>query len=300
MHLFLRRHWLELAGAGCIVGCRATGVQAPASGRESYATFRAAHPSALLEPAPGPARFDNAPLDARLSPVQWPGPLGPMHGWLALPEGDGPFPGLVWLHGAFAASSEQFEPLGAAFPPPGFAVFVPSWRGENGNPGERELLAGELDDAVAAVRWFSERPQVDASRIFALGHSVGGALSALLALLPEVPLQETASVGGIYVPQTFARWSKTEHNGPLVRFDPNDPHEGRLRTLLGNIPDLQRPHVAYVGDDDPWFHPNVERMKDAAALSGAPFEAVYVEGDHMSSLVAGYTRYLARIREVTS
>ncbi|MGH1344714.1 MAG: alpha/beta hydrolase family protein [Nannocystales bacterium] len=220
-----------------------------------------------------------------------------MHGWLAVPEGDGPFPGLVWLHGAFAASAEQFEPLGTRFPPPGFAVFVPSWRGENGNPGERELLAGELDDAVAAVRWFAQHPQVDAARVFALGHSVGGALAALLALLPDLPLRETASVGGIYVPQTFVRWSKTEHNGPLVRFDATDPDEGRLRTLEGNVADLLRPHIAYVGRDDPWFHPNVERMKSLAVRTGAPFEATYVDGDHMSSLVAGYSMYVARLQE---
>lgn len=220
-----------------------------------------------------------------------------MHGWLSVPAGGAPSPALIWLHGAFAASAKQFEPLGDAFPPTDFAVFIPSWRGENGNPGERELLAGELDDAVAAVRWFSQRPEVDAARMVALGHSVGGALSALLALLPDLPLRETASVGGIYVPETFARWSKTKHNGPLVRFDPTDPHEGRLRTLEGNVADLVRPHIAYVGHDDPWFHPNVERMKADATASGAPFEAVYVEGDHMTSLVAGSERYLARLRK---
>ncbi len=300
MHLFRRRHWLELAGAGCIVGCRTSRTPAPKSPREPYPAFRAGHPTVLLEPAPRPAPFDNAALDARLQPVEWPGPLGPMRGWLAIPEGDGPFPGLVWLHGSFAASAEQFEPLGSAFPPRDLAVFVPSWRGENGNPGERELLAGELDDAVCAVRWFSSDPRLDASRMSALGHSVGGGLSALLALIPDLPLRESASVGGIYVPQTFARWSKTQHNGPLIRFDPSNPHEGRLRTLEGNVPDLQRPHIAYVGRDDPWFHPNVEQMKSAAARSGAPFEASYVEGDHMSSLVAGYASYLARVRGASS
>lgn len=300
MHLLRRRHWLELAAAGCIAGCRSEGTNAPDSARVSYPEFRAAHPSVLLKPAPGPAPFDNAALDTRFSPVQWAGPLGAMHGWLAVPEGSGPFPGLLWLHGAFAASAEQFEPLGTAFPPPDLAVLVPSWRGENGNPGQRELLAGELDDAAAAVRWFSARPEVEASQMFALGHSVGGGLSALLALLPDLPLRETVSVGGIYVPETFARWSKTKHNGPLVRFDASDPHEGRLRTLQGNVPDLLRPHVAYVGQDDPWFHPNIEQMKNAAALSGAPFEAAYVEGNHMTSLVAGYARTLARIREAAS
>lgn len=221
-----------------------------------------------------------------------------MHGWIHVPASSDPVAGLVWLHGAFAASATQFEPLGDTFPPPDMAVFIPSWRGENGNPGEHELLAGELDDAMAAVAWFAAQPEIDGARLVALGHSVGGALAALLALMPDVPLRETASVGGIYVPETFQRWAKTTHNGALVRFDPHDPIEGRLRTLVGNVPDLVRPHIAYVGDADRWFHPNVERMREAAKESGAPFEAEYVEGDHVSSLVEGYTRYLARAREV--
>lgn len=297
MVVLSRRQWLSLAAAGVAVGCGGAGRNTRAPARTPYPAFRRSHSSSLLRPAPGPARFDNAALDARFTPVQWPGPLGEMHGWLHMPESAGPIAGLVWLHGAFAASAAQFEPLADAFPPSDIAVFIPSWRGENGNPGERELLAGELDDALAAVLWFATQPGVDSRRLTALGHSVGGALAALLALMPDVPLQETASVGGIYVPETFARWSKTKHNGPLVRFDPTDPVEGRLRTLDGNVPDLVRPHVAYVGEDDTWFHPNVERMREAAGTSGAPFEAEYVEGDHMSSLVAGYGRYLARIRK---
>lgn len=223
-----------------------------------------------------------------------------MHGWLAVPPGAGPFPGLVWLHGAFAASAAQLELLGDTFPPPGVAVFVPSWRGENGNPGARELLAGELDDAIAAVRWFAARPEVDERRVFALGHSAGGALSALLALIPGLPLRETASVGGLYVPETFVRWSKSTANGPLVRFDPHDPAEGRLRTLVGNVQDLARPHVAYVGRDDRWFHPNAQRLLEEAQQSGAPLTVEYVEGDHMQSLVPAYARYRTRLAEVSA
>ncbi len=289
-----RRQWLGLATLGCIA-CRPTSSIAP--NRTPYARWRADNPSTFERPAPGPAAYDDAALNARLEAVTWPGPLGPMRGWIAIPDGPGPFPGLVWLHGAFAASAAQFDPLGDAFPPRDFAVFVPTWRGENGNPGARELLAGELDDAVSAVRWFAARAEVESDAVFALGHSVGGGLSALLALVPDLPLRETASVGGIYVPKTFERWSSSAHNGPLIRFDATDPDEGRLRTLVGNEADLQRPHVAYVGEEDRWFHPNVERVRIVAASVGAPFEVVYVPGDHMGSLGPAYRRHMARLRE---
>lgn len=300
MLVLSRRQWLGLTAMGAVAGCRRAERNTRAPARIPYPAFRRAHPSALVRPAPRPAPFDNAALDSRFDAVRWPGPAGQMRGWLHMPSSSGPVAGLLWLHGAFAVSAAQFEPLGAAFPPRDIAVFVPAWRGENGNPGERELLTGELDDAIAALAWFAEQPGVDGGRLAAFGHSVGGALSALLALMPDVPLRETASVGGIYVPETFARWAKTTHNGPLVRFDPHDPAEGRLRTLAGNMPDLARPHVAYVGRDDTWFHPNIERMREAAAQSGAPFQTEYVPGDHMGSLAHGYTRYLARARGVLS
>ncbi len=267
-------------------------------GRIPYARWRARNPSDLIGPAPQPAPYDNPALDRRFTPVTWPGPLGAMRGWMACPDGPGPFPGLLWLHGAFAVSAAQFEPLGDTFPPGDFVVFVPAWRGENGNPGTRELLAGELDDAVSALRWFAAHAAVDEAAVFALGHSVGGALSALLALLPDLPLRETASVGGIYVPDTFERWSKSAHNGPLIRFDAADPDEGRLRTLIGNEADLQRPHVANVGDEDRWFHANVERVRATAESLGTPFEVGYVEGDHMSSLPPAFGRHMTRLRGV--
>ena len=132
-----RRQWLGLAAAGMTAGCRSSGRQSAAPGRLPYPDFRASHRTVLQKAAPAPAPFDNAALDARFQPLAWPGPLGDMHGWLARPPGDGPFPGLVWLHGSFAASAAQLEPLGQAFPPPGVAVFIPAWRGENGNPWAR-------------------------------------------------------------------------------------------------------------------------------------------------------------------
>ena len=100
------------------------------------------------------------------------------------------------------------------------------------------------------------------------------------------------------MPETFERWSKTAHNGPLVRFDPTDPAEGRLRTLVGNLQDLARPHLAYVGTDDRWFHPNATRLLEEARRSGAPLTVEYVEGDHMRSLVPAYARILERLAEV--
>jgi dienelactone hydrolase len=180
----------------------------------------------------------------------------------------------------------------------GFAVFTPTLRGENGNAGRLELLYGEVDDAVAAAQWLAAQDGIDDQRIYAIGHSVGGAVAAMLSLRPEAQLRLTASVGGIYVPGTFARWSRMQSNAGLVRFEPTDRAEAELRTLGPNVADMVRPHVAYVGRRDTWFHANTEAVRRAAIEHGKRFEVVYVDGDHGSSLDPALQLFLERVRGI--
>ncbi len=295
---------LRALAGGILLGTlacqRGPAATAPSLDDASFEALRASHHTVLSERTPSPNRFDNTPLDQRFEAVQYPSEGRRLRGWLVVPDTPGPHPGLVWLHGSFAASAAQLEPLGDTFPPPGFAVFIPTWRGENGNPGDFELLCGELDDAVAAVRWFAARDDVDPERIVALGHSAGGALAALLSLVPGLPLRETVSVGGIYVPETFGRWADSRSNAHLVRFDPDDPLETRRRTLGPNVQDMVRPHVAYVGQDDPWFHPNVRSVAAKASRLGKSFSTRIVAGDHMSSLPAAYSEYAVQLQALRS
>lgn len=58
-------------------------------------------------------------------------------------------------------------------------------RGENGNPGHFEFFYGEAEDAVAAGRYLATLPRVDPKRIYITGHSAGGTLALLAAMLPS-------------------------------------------------------------------------------------------------------------------
>ena len=62
----------------------------------------------------------------------------------------------------------------------GFAVFASAYRGEGGSDGVIEIAAGEVDDVLEGMRWFSKQAYVDADRIGMLGSS-HGALIGLLA-----------------------------------------------------------------------------------------------------------------------
>jgi len=258
---------------------------------------RAAHPTKLRVDAPSPGRYEAGVVPEGVTEVRYRSGDLELLAWLAVPSSasaEAPVPGVVYFHGAFALGPKDVaavQPLLDA----GLAVLMPALRGENGNPGRLELLWGEVDDAVAAVRWLAARPEVDDAHVYAVGHSIGGGLAALVSLRPDAPVRLTGSVGGLYVPETFQRWSRSKENAELVRFDPFDPHEGSLRTLAPNVRDVVHPHLAYVGEEDPWFHPNAERVRAEAARWDEPVTVTMVPGDHMTCLPPALDRFLAAI-----
>lgn len=209
-----------------------------------------------------------------------------------------PVAGLVFLHGDFFLKPGDVD-LIRPFVDAGFGVFLPTLRGRNGNPGAHELLYGEVDDAAAAVRWLAKRPEVDPTRVYSFGHSLGGGTSALLALDQDIPVAITASCGGVYSPDTFRRWAagKGENTKGLVRFDVNDRDELELRVMAVHAEELAHRHIAYIGEKEKLFLENAELAKKNAERGSAPLEVVVVPGDHMSALLPALERFKKRIIE---
>jgi dienelactone hydrolase len=278
------------------VACRPGHGEPASDAHVPYAQRRAAHETELRVDAPSPGRWVDEEPPPGVQRVTYRSGELELFGWFAMPDTPPPVPAVQYHHGDFAFGADDFERC-RPFLDAGFAVFTPTLRGENGNPGRLELLYGEVDDAVAAAQWLAAQEGIDDDRIYAIGHSVGGAVAAMLSLRPEAPLSLTASVGGIYVPETFVRWSRMKSNAGLVRFDPTDRAEVELRTLGPNVADMVRPHLAYVGQQDRWFHANTEAVGRAAAVRGKAFEVVYVDGDHGSSLRPALRLFLDRVRE---
>ncbi|NJK33317.1 MAG: prolyl oligopeptidase family serine peptidase [Deltaproteobacteria bacterium] len=263
----------------------------PIEERAPYLARRSAHVTRLHERGPSPGNYGELERPPGVLEVTYPSGELQLKAWLARPIGGYRLPALVYFHGDFAFGADDFEVV-RSFVSAGFVVMTPMLRGENGNPGDFELLWGEVDDARAAIEWVAQQPEVDRSRIYAFGHSIGGGVAAMLTLYPELPLRRTGSCGGIYVPETFRRWAASEGNADLVRFDPNDPDETELRVLGPNVAWMVHPHVAYVGQDDPWFLDNGAGVRDRAWSLGKPFDLVMVEGDHMGSLAPALAAFL--------
>lgn len=120
-----------------------------------------------------------------------------LDGFLCLPDGTGPFPGVLFNHGSSGLMSSNkpgFEALARL----GYASFAAVRRGYNENPGtcwcdritapwgssemvEQLMVVFEEEcrDVLAARDWLANHPQVDAQRIALIGASFGGVVTVL-------------------------------------------------------------------------------------------------------------------------
>ena len=129
-------------------------------------------------------------------------PGWPLPATLAIPSGKGPFPGVVLVHGS--GPHDRDESVGGAKPFRDLARGLASrgivaLRYEKRTKALGERLVKErpnlgvadevVDDAVAAVALLRGTKGVDPSRVFVLGHSLGGTLA------PEIARREKAVAG---------------------------------------------------------------------------------------------------------
>ena len=107
-------------------------------------------------------------------------------GMLHLPAGAGPYPAVLMLHGFTGdktGSHRLFVHAARAFAASGMAALRFDMRGSGDSEGEFQdiTVAGELDDAQAALDWLAARADIDRARIGLLGLSLGGIIESLLA-----------------------------------------------------------------------------------------------------------------------
>jgi pimeloyl-ACP methyl ester carboxylesterase len=99
-------------------------------------------------------------------------------GTLSLPDGDGPWPAIVTLHGSSSGSRDHrlFLHLEALLVPAGFAVMRYDRRGSGASEGDFETADFGLlaSDALAAVELLAAMDEVDAGLIGFYGYSQGG------------------------------------------------------------------------------------------------------------------------------
>jgi acetyl esterase/lipase len=263
-----------LAFAGC---SNSVGGGGPKLDRP-YLEVRRAHATVLTVKQPAPEQVSRAIPPIGVEDVVYVSGDLKLRAWFALPKNPpaDAIPAIVYFHGGFALGSQDLKDC-QPFLDAGYAVLLPTLRGENENPGHFELLYGEVDDARAAIHWLAGHPRIDKGRIYTFGHSIGGGVSALISLWDDVPVVATGSSGGLYPYTIFSAWSD------IIPFDRRNPLERQLRLLLGNTADMKHSHYAYLGEDDALKEvagPAAEEVE----RSKAPLTIRMVRGDHFTSL----------------
>lgn len=125
-----------------------------------------------------------------------------VHGFVVEPEGEGPHPVMIFVHGGpHWLCEDTYFPEVQLYADAGFLVAMPNYRGSTGyGRGWRDALTGDpgftdVDDVTSGLRDIARRPDVDASRAVIAGWSWGGYITLMeLGRNPELWLAGMAGV----------------------------------------------------------------------------------------------------------
>jgi len=199
------------------------------------------------------------------------------------PDGPGPYPAVVLMHGCHGVSdstrqwAEWFRARSYV------ALIVDSWTprgiGNGCRPGPDILNTERFDDAVGALRWLQARPYVDRRRIGAIGWSNGGVFA--MAVI-NGPTLERARARGVAMPEPGYAAS--------VAMYPGGCYSLVKETVV-------RPLLLLIGDVDDWtLSSECAEMIEAMRGRGADASIVLYPGAfHYFDVVGQARTYLSDV-----
>ena len=145
-------------------------------------------------------------------------------GVLHKPLGAGKFPAVVMFHGLAGQKTGKgrlYVKLSELLAQNGIASLRIDFRGSGDSEGtfEETTLASQVSDALKAIHFLQEQPDIDRDRLGLFGRSLGG-LIAVLAAAANGPVHSIALWAPIYDgEQWMERWRVRDPNDPLMVID---------------------------------------------------------------------------------
>ena len=219
--------------------------------------------------------------------IRYASPAGEMAAYITPnPEDGEKRPAIIWLIGGYGGigNDDYFwrrqrrinDQSASAFRNVGIVMMIPSFRGENNNPGQYEMFYGELDDLAAAKSYLENLPYVDPDRIYLAGHSTGGTRT-LLANEYIPGFRAAFAIGAI--PDLQLRIQQPM--SVTIPFNTSNPEEFRLRSPATFIRSLQSPTYYFEGAKNWWDE--FDEVQAYAHKHNVPFYAYKIRaGDHFN------------------
>ncbi|MEQ4921995.1 alpha/beta hydrolase family protein [Proteus hauseri] len=223
--------------------------------------------------------------------IKYPAKQGDMFAYLTPPPENKSvkLPAVIWLNGGYGgiggddyfwqkkpASNDQ---TGATFRDPNMVLMIPSFRGENTNPGRYEMFYGEIEDLDSAREYLASLEYIDPKRIYVVGHSTGGT-RALLASEYSDKFRAIFSLGGI--PDLELRAA-----GDMIvelPFDQNNAEEFNVRSVYRYIKSIKNPTFYFEGRS--YFWDEFNEIREVAMVNDIPLKIYSIKnGDHFNIIV---------------
>lgn len=210
----------------------------------------------------------------------------PVHGFLVRPEGAGPHPVLLHVHGGpFMFHTAGFFDEAQVYAAAGYAVVLPNPRGSAGY-GEAHgraivhaLGTVDVDDVLAVLDLALARPECDSERVGVMGGSYGGFMTSWLAAHHGERFQAAWSERAVNAWDSFAGssdigWFFAEaYCGP-------DPAQWRARSPLTYAEQIRIPFCVAHSEQD-WRCPveQAQRLFVALRRAGVDSELILFPGE---------------------
>jgi dipeptidyl aminopeptidase/acylaminoacyl peptidase len=162
--------------------------------------------------------------------------------FLYQPQGEGPFPTLVWVHGGPEGQSRPgFDPIIQYFAGRlGIAVVAPNIRGSDGYGrtylalDDREKRFDSVRDIGHLLEWIETQPRLDAARVGIYGASYGGYV--VLASLVEYGRRIRAGCDVVGIANFVSFLENTSaYRRDIRRREYGDERDPEMRKLLEDI-----------------------------------------------------------------
>lgn len=190
----------------------------------------------------------------------------------ASPEGSGPGPGVVVLHG-WGSSASDLLPAAPGLVAAGLSTLLIDARG-HGRSDEVDFMSMPrfAEDLGAGVAWLGQQPRVDADRVGVIGHSVGAG-ACLLAAANDPGIGAVVAISAMAHPAELIRSSRGLRPAPprfadrvLHTIEHTIGHPFDSFAPIRTIARVEAPTVIVHGTRDRTVPPrDAARLVDAAA-----------------------------------